>query len=435
MPVVSIGPADALPRSHCFLSYAHGRTIRTVRVRTGGLRLALLAIATLTVWLIGSSLYLVFHDDLVAALMAREATAQYAYEDRISALRSQVDHEASLKLVGQTSLDARLKDLAQRAAALEQRENLLDEIAARTGGTPGRTGGERLPVAHAAPAAGPEVDNPVDPAPTGSTGAVTKPHPEVDGALDESARPDRDQRSINLRLASLEARLERVDAGQIHTLGSVQAVAHQHVEALRAAIITAGVSPERVVSHQQSGSTGGPYVPLDPAIMASPFGHALDAMQADIGAATALSQALPRLPFGRPLEGALEVTSPFGARLDPFMGRPAMHTGVDLRDEYGTAVRATAAGRVVSAGPAGGYGTMIEIDHGNGLATRYAHLSAVGVAVGQTVEKGAVIGDVGASGRATGPHLHYETRIDGAPVDPERFLLAGARVAALDRSL
>ena len=129
--------------------------------------------------------------------------------------------------------------------------------------------------------------------------------------------------------------------------------------------------------------------------------------------------------------GTADVTSTFGPRLDPFLGRPAMHTGVDLRESYGTEVRATARGTVVSAGAAGGYGNMVEVDHGNGLATRYAHLASIRVDVGERVEKGAVVGEVGATGRATGPHLHYETRIDGEAVDPMRFLGAGQRLAAL----
>ena len=83
------------------------------------------------------------------------------------------------------------------------------------------------------------------------------------------------------------------------------------------------------------------------------------------------------------------------------------------------------------AGWQGGYGKMIEIDHGNGLATRYGHLSSIDVEVGNTVRSGQVIGKVGTTGRSTGPHLHYETRIDGEAVDPLRFLRAGAKLGAV----
>lgn len=103
---------------------------------------------------------------------------------------------------------------------------------------------------------------------------------------------------------------------------------------------------------------------------------------------------------------------------------------MDLIDGYDAPVRATAAGRVVSAGFDGGYGNMVEVDHGSGLSTRYAHLSSIDVVPGQNVSFGTVLGHVGATGRATGPHLHYEVRIDGEPVDPLRFMRAGAELVA-----
>src|SRR5207248_9716437 len=92
------------------------------------------------------------------------------------------------------------------------------------------------------------------------------------------------------------------------------------------------------------------------------------------------------------------------------------------------AARATAAGIVTMAGWNGGYGKMVEVDHGNGFATRYAHLSAIDVEVGQPIRIGQIVGRVGTTGRSTGPHLHYEPRADGASVDPQRFLRAGVRL-------
>jgi murein DD-endopeptidase MepM/ murein hydrolase activator NlpD len=107
-----------------------------------------------------------------------------------------------------------------------------------------------------------------------------------------------------------------------------------------------------------------------------------------------------------------------------------MHTGVDFRVQSGDPVRATANGKVVSYGWSGGYSRMVEIDHGNGLSTRYGHLSEVNVKIGDYVKTGQVIGEVGSTGRSTGPHLHYETRIHGEAVDPQKFLRAGVRLAA-----
>ena len=135
----------------------------------------------------------------------------------------------------------------------------------------------------------------------------------------------------------------------------------------------------------------------------------------------------------KPVDGDVDMSSPFGMRLDPFLGRPAIHTGVDLRGEIGEPARATATGKVTIAGWDGGYGNMVEIDHGNGLATRYGHLSKILVKVGQFVRIGETVGLIGSTGRSTGPHLHYETRINGEAVDPQKFLRAGIRLGSLSR--
>ncbi len=113
------------------------------------------------------------------------------------------------------------------------------------------------------------------------------------------------------------------------------------------------------------------------------------------------------------MTGEIDKTSPFGVRIDPFVHEAAMHTGMDFRGDVGDPIHATAAGTVTKAGWDGGYGQMVEIDHGNGLATRYGHLSEIDVAVGDKVRIGQVIGRLGSTGRSTGPHLHYETRING----------------------
>ena len=138
-----------------------------------------------------------------------------------------------------------------------------------------------------------------------------------------------------------------------------------------------------------------------------------------------------KLPLRRPVAGAAIVTSGYGPRIDPFLGRPALHTGLDFRAPYGQKVLATAPGRVVAAGYVGSYGNMVEVDHGDGYATRYAHLSAVSVREGDDVTAGTPLGRLGSTGRSTGPHLHYETRVNGEPEDPTRWLAAGARLGPL----
>jgi murein DD-endopeptidase MepM/ murein hydrolase activator NlpD len=116
------------------------------------------------------------------------------------------------------------------------------------------------------------------------------------------------------------------------------------------------------------------------------------------------------------------ITGTFGERLDPFSGEGAFHTGVDLSSQYGDGVRAAADGVVTHATLHAGYGRLVIVDHGFGVATWYGHLSSFTAATGMRVKRGDLIGYVGVSGRTTGPHVHYEVRINGAPVNPMRYL-------------
>ena len=116
------------------------------------------------------------------------------------------------------------------------------------------------------------------------------------------------------------------------------------------------------------------------------------------------------------------LTGTFGERMDPFSGEGAFHTGVDISSQYGDAVRVAADGVVIEADTRGGYGRVVIVDHGFGLTTWYGHLSSFNVMPGEQLKRGDTIGNVGVSGRSTGPHVHYEVRINGAPVNPMRFL-------------
>jgi murein DD-endopeptidase MepM/ murein hydrolase activator NlpD len=116
------------------------------------------------------------------------------------------------------------------------------------------------------------------------------------------------------------------------------------------------------------------------------------------------------------------LTGTFGERMDPFSGEGAFHTGVDISSQYGDGVRVSADGIVIEADERAGYGRLVVIDHGFGVTTYYGHLSSFNVYVGQQVRRGDTIGNVGVSGRSTGPHVHYEVRINGAPVNPMRYL-------------
>jgi len=136
---------------------------------------------------------------------------------------------------------------------------------------------------------------------------------------------------------------------------------------------------------------------------------------------SALELALEGVPRVVPAS-VTRISSNFGYRRDPFNRSAAMHNGIDFKGPYGSAIYSAAKGEVTFAGWKGGYGRTVEITHTNGIVTRYAHLSRIGVSVGQPIDAGATLGGLGSSGRSTGPHLHFEVRINGRAVNPRPFL-------------
>jgi murein DD-endopeptidase MepM/ murein hydrolase activator NlpD len=182
---------------------------------------------------------------------------------------------------------------------------------------------------------------------------------------------------------------------------------------------------------------GGPELPLAVAGAGPGFRSALDDLAGVIDdrerqlaalEAVILNRELSRqiLPSGRPIDGGY-VSSRFGERMDPITGHGAFHAGLDFVGAPGDPVLAVAAGVVSYAGPDGGYGQLVEIAHGNGLVTRYAHNSKVLVSRGMTVRQGQSIAKLGSTGRSTGPHVHFEVLQDGRAVDPQRFIGEASR--------
>lgn len=146
-----------------------------------------------------------------------------------------------------------------------------------------------------------------------------------------------------------------------------------------------------------------------------------------------------RAPVAPATRSKLRITSPFGLRQDPFDGRFRAHSGIDIAAQHGAAIYSASAGKVVFAGRSGGYGNMIELDHGNGLRTRYAHLSRILARPGSAVATGEIIGEAGSTGRSTGSHLHFEVRKHGEAQNPltyfeipQRVVLTGAGLPSLE---
>ena len=240
---------------------------------------------------------------------------------------------------------------------------------------------------------------------------------------------------MEARLDSLAASLDETERDQSSRLAVVARPAIAAAKRLRRVFDIAGLSADHFAaqaSEPKAAALGGPFIAVDePSAAATAFQRELAAAQSAVAALDGLRRALPSLPLRQPLNGELRLSSGFGYRADPFLGRPALHSGVDLLDDYGEPVRAAAGGTVIAAGPSGGYGNMVEVDHGSGISTRYGHLSQIEVTSGQTIASGAILGRVGSTGRSTGAHLHYEVRADGEAVDPARFLRAATALNAI----
>jgi murein DD-endopeptidase MepM/ murein hydrolase activator NlpD len=229
-------------------------------------------------------------------------------------------------------------------------------------------------------------------------------------------------------LTRLQSSLDRLETRQIATLENIEERYDSKVKRIRSVLFELGMDAKNAPAGVAVAAVGGPFVPLSLRKNANAFERQLYRVQVARASADRLTNTLTAVPVRKPILGEIDLSSGFGVRSDPFLGRPAMHTGLDFRSSTGDPVRATANGKVESAGWSGGYGKMVEIDHGNGFSTRYGHLSEIEVKVGQQVKIGQTIGRVGSTGRSTGPHLHYETRIDGDAVDPQKFLRAGLRL-------
>lgn len=191
------------------------------------------------------------------------------------------------------------------------------------------------------------------------------------------------------------------------------------------------------------GGLGGPYISSDvfsqrdggnAAVRDQTRDAAMDAQMARIDRSMdrlhGLTASIARLPLTMPLFGGY-ITSGFGPRVDPFTKKSAMHSGLDFAAKPATPIFSTLPGRVTRAGDRGPYGLMVEIDHGNGFRTRYAHLASVGVKVGQRVRFQQQLGTIGSSGRSTGTHLHYEIWLDDKVIDPKKFIEYGQHIFAL----
>jgi murein DD-endopeptidase MepM/ murein hydrolase activator NlpD len=407
---------------HTFI-IARGEEIRHFTVRPWMTALAGSAVAACAVGYLLATSYLVLRDDLIGATVARQARLQQAYEDRISALRAQVDRITSRQMLDQQLVESKVAELIDRQEELTARNGMILPLLEKAAGEDG------LPARGPVPLDKPEIraDLPLENAfaPARPAGAAVAALADL-AARQPTADPQRLSPAdrADLLFVKINHSLHAIEALQFRKIRKVKENAYKTADAIVAALKDAGLP---VDPDYGSGDVGGPLVPVD---AGDPFETEVEELDDALTKLDGVRQAAVRLPIANPAPGQ-SVTSGFGVRRDPLIGRPAFHAGIDFRAPIGAPVRASGAGTVVKAGWNGGYGRMVEIDHGSGLTTRYAHLSRLDVAEGDAVSAGTVVGLAGSSGRSTGPHLHYEVRREGQATNPVRYISAGKAIEDL----
>lgn len=362
-----------------------------------------------------------YEERLSLAVRGRAALA-----DRLSAARA--DRDAAVQALARRSdalAEARRRD-SELTAALSAHQRKLAELAARHQEVIGGWGeaARRMAALEAELSKVAGVRDAVQTELDGLTAAL-------DAVADERDESAGAVAALSAELDGLKTEFARRREQQERILNRVEDAARLGLEALEGVFARSGVDVDKIlasVNAEYSGA-GGPFVPVegDGFAVTEEEHDRIGALMKDLSRAAALNVAVEQMPFARPARAA-RFTSGFGHRNDPKTGRRAMHHGIDLAGPRGTAIYATGAGVVIYSGRKGGYGNVIEIRHAFGYETVYAHLSKRRVKVGDRVERGDRIGDMGNTGRSTGTHLHYEIRANGRPVNPAKYIEAARHV-------
>jgi murein DD-endopeptidase MepM/ murein hydrolase activator NlpD len=397
---------------------ARGNEIRHFTIRPWVAAFIGSAIAAIAIGYLLATSYLVLRDDLIGATISRQARMQHSYEDRISALRAQVDRITSRQLLDQHIMETKVSELLLRQSQLTERHGRLDPLLKRAES-------EAMP-----PLPTPKPDNRAELVPGDATAAMAlvqgdaaKPFALWSTRNSEETALSRADKADKLFVA-INQSLRSIESEQLNRVSTLADSAYQTADAISDALRAAGLEIDEDAG---KNAMGGPFIA---APGNNPFETKVRELDSALDTLDKVKKRAIALPISNPAPGHA-ISSTFGIRKDPLLGTPAMHSGMDFRAPVGFPAKATASGVVVKAGWNGGYGRMVEIDHGNGYSTRFAHLSQIDVVEGQKIKIGDVIGNVGSSGRSTGPHLHYEVRHNGEATDPLRFLKLGTALKAV----
>lgn len=404
------------------LILASGDKVRHLTIRPWMVAIAVCFIGVFGIGYLGATTYLILRDDLIGATMARQARIQHDYEDRIAALRAQVDRVTSRQLLDQQLVEKKVEQLLEQQAALTSRHGKLGSLLERA---------ENSGLPSNEPTARPALSNALVPEKQANLSGGAKAIESLMGARKPASTtpalayvPATETMSDHADrvFSKVTLSLKNVEQQQLSRISELTEGAEDKADAIAGIMQRTGIR----LDEPQDSAVGGPFVEPE-TIAGDVFDSSLNELDTALNRLELMRSTATALPFGNPAPGRT-ITSRFGNRLDPFLGRPALHAGLDFRAETGANIRATGAGTVTVASNSGGYGNMVEIDHGKGITTRYGHMSAILVKVGDRIEPGDVIGRAGSTGRSTGPHIHYEVRRNDQAIDPMHFLAAGSKL-------
>jgi len=398
-------------------------------------------------WVAFTSVNVVFKEQIIASKDRRFVKVQSAYEERIAQMQASYDDLNGQLILAQERFIATTQELeakhdqitdvlSHREAAVQTLNTLRARIAeTQQSGSTGRGNNVMMSLSEAPGAPRVSRSETVTTLGTGNQSAslfsvLSGDTPVMFGGLLRGSVFGSDPSfDIDKRLSSL-------DQAQQSLINAMEETTDSEIRELEHVIAMTGVtSPEEFMERVDADgvASGGPYIDLVGSDglagggTATSFNRQIQRVAQNLDRLAALNFTVGLLPLASPLEN-YRITSDFGPRMDPFKRRMAFHSGYDMAAAYNTLVYAPAPGVVTYAERRGPYGRMVEVDHGNGFRTRYAHLNKISVKAGQEVGFQDLIGKVGSSGRSSGPHLHYEVWFDDQIRDPSKFIEAGRYV-------
>ncbi|MGE0407752.1 MAG: M23 family metallopeptidase [Amphiplicatus sp.] len=390
-------------------------------------------IGSFLLWVAYASVNVVFKEQIIVAKERDSRVMETSFTKQLHKQQRAYDDVSSLNVILQQEFDATmaeisarhqtLKAMVERKAAVDQSIDALAQGLAKAGAPNG-----------AKPVNGNRVM--IDPLPAEATPRQSRLSILRRQAIEESTRERADLpagAAAAGAIQKMQAAAADLYVEQMLLLASLEERATHKINELQTILASTGVAASDVIAPAKITNLvlaqGGPFIDASNFSDASTafFRHANRAGVIVDELAT-IEDAVARIPLSSPLTVSRRFTSGFGVRRDPITGRNANHFGIDFAAAWASPVTATAAGVVRYAGMRSGWGRMVEIDHGNGFVTRYAHLSRISVQAGQKVALHDKVGELGSSGRSTGPHVHYEILLKGKPRNPRRFIEAGRYV-------